>query len=82
MRISRRVAEADRRLDYEAEQLAVAGIPNTTAVDLSNDICTASACSTYRNGLWWYRDGGHLSVAASRLLAPRLETIIRTDAGP
>ncbi|HVN52314.1 MAG TPA: acyltransferase family protein [Acidimicrobiales bacterium] len=79
--VSRSQAEADRRYDFRAEEAAVAGVPHTTEVDLIDDVCSPSACTTYRDGVWWYRDGGHLSVAASKLLGPRLGEIVREGVG-
>jgi hypothetical protein len=37
-------------------------------------------CATYRDGMWWYRDGGHLSVTASKQLGARLAAVIEDGA--
>jgi len=79
--VSRSTAEADRRFDVRAEQAAARGVPHVTEVDLADDVCTPSVCATHRDGMWWYRDGGHLSVAASRALGPRLAEIVRNGVG-
>ncbi len=74
--VSRATAETDRALDFQAETAGVAKIPDATAVDLFDAICSPSACATSRGGVWLYRDGGHLSVAESKMLTSAFEKML------
>ncbi|MDQ0726306.1 acyltransferase family protein [Microbacterium sp. W4I20] len=41
------------------------------AVDLSSEVCRNGMCETYRNGMWLYRDGLHISPQYSSAIAAR-----------
>jgi peptidoglycan/LPS O-acetylase OafA/YrhL len=70
------LARDRQRAGLLAEQEALAG---TAAVgyDPFDDVCPTDPCSAIRDGIWWYRDGRHISVDASLRLAPRLLDVIR-----
>jgi len=39
------------------------------SVDFAATLCPEDQCSTLRDGVWRWRDGDHISVEESRLLA-------------
>jgi SGNH domain (fused to AT3 domains) len=61
---------AEAAPDFRAEQGALAGVPAATGLDLADGLCGATMCSTKRDGIWMYRDGGHLSVPGAETLTP------------
>jgi hypothetical protein len=46
-------------------------------MDLSAAVCPGARCSTRRNGIWRWRNGDHISVAQSALLADRFGALLR-----
>ena len=62
---------AQRRGVANDVMLAV-GNPRVTFLDVLPLICPQTICEFRRSGEWWWRDGIHLSVEASRFLAPYL----------
>lgn len=46
-------------------------------VDLRSEICPDDRCTTFRDGVWIYRDGLHLSTTFSHQLAPALAAELR-----
>ena len=58
-------------LPFRAERDAIRGLAGVSALDFTNDLCTASKCSTNVAKRWRYRDGAHLSVPGSLRLSDR-----------
>jgi hypothetical protein len=79
--ITRAEVAGQQRLAASAESAAVAGARRATAIDLTDDLCTPTDCSTYRSGQWIYRDGAHITVGAALKLTGRftkaIETLVR-----
>jgi len=66
------------RMDrFEEEKQAIAQVENSVLFDAVPVLCPTSTCSTYRDGKWWWRDGGHLSIVASQSLIPLMTERIR-----
>jgi peptidoglycan/LPS O-acetylase OafA/YrhL len=73
-----------RRVDAERalsradviEQAAANSAPLTSTLDLDNQLCGRSTCSTMRNGIVMYRDDEHLSVEGAATLTGRFEQAI------
>lgn len=68
------VAEAAPAL--RAETTALAGRRDVHPVDLTDDLCASTTCSTNRGDFFVYRDGGHLSVAGAKAFTPRFAALI------
>ncbi len=74
--MTRAVANERRQLTYDAQAAAVAAVPSAQVVDFANDLCPHDTCSTLRDGLWMYRDGGHLTIAGSLTLTDQARAAI------
>lgn len=74
--------EAQQQAVRGAEQRALVGIPEATTVDFTDDLCSAELCTTRRDGVWIYRDSGHLSVPGALQLTPRVSRLIADLARP
>lgn len=61
---------------------AAADAPGATTVDLDPELCLVDGCATNDGGRWIYRDGLHITVGASRRLAPRYAQLIEDHAQP
>lgn len=59
--VQRSLAESERRLAVAATQLATAGIGNVGLVDVFDDVCTATSCSTNDGMTFLFNDKSHLS---------------------
>jgi peptidoglycan/LPS O-acetylase OafA/YrhL len=55
---------------FHAEQQAVAGLPHSRVLDLSDLFCDGAVCPPVKNGLVVYRDSNHISGEFARSLAP------------
>ena len=64
--------EADRAPSLAVEGRLDGGSELVSTIDPVPWLCADDECSTYLDGTWMYRDGDHLSVAASTALADRL----------
>ena len=51
---------------------------NVTFLDFQDFFCDATRCPATRDNVLLYRDAHHISATASRLLAPRLDAVLRT----
>ena len=58
----------------QAEDGALDAVPAATGLDLTDDLCGPTSCSTKQGDVWIYRDGGHLSVAGATALTPDSRT--------
>lgn len=73
----RAAVEAELRTSRDAESRAAAAHDLIEAIDPVPWLCTTTTCATYGRGTWLYRDGDHISVAASTLLATELRAHLR-----
>ncbi len=64
--------EADRAASLAVEGRLDGRFELVSTIDPVPWLCSDDECSTYLDGTWMYRDGDHLSVAASTALADRL----------
>jgi peptidoglycan/LPS O-acetylase OafA/YrhL len=71
---SRAEVEAARTFAVAAEAEAASGRART--VDFIDDVCPSDPCRTLDDGFWRWRDGGHISVAQSELLAPLFRELV------
>jgi peptidoglycan/LPS O-acetylase OafA/YrhL len=78
--IGRAAVERQQVQARQAEDLAVAMVPLSTAVDLTDELCTTEACASDRNGLFLYRDATHLSIEGAMTLTDRFRGIIENRA--
>jgi hypothetical protein len=70
MTVARDTIEAQQRFAREAERAAVAGIAGARTLDVTDQLCSATECSAWREDHWLYRDEGHLSVRGAKSLTP------------
>ncbi|MDR7085922.1 peptidoglycan/LPS O-acetylase OafA/YrhL [Aeromicrobium panaciterrae] len=76
--IDRRVMLAERQPAIDAFNL-VPEADRPESIDLVDQLCRKSECSTYRDGHWIYRDASHLSVPASMTLAPLFTSLLTSS---
>jgi peptidoglycan/LPS O-acetylase OafA/YrhL len=69
----RAAVEAERALAVGAQDRAVAGSPLAATLDLIDEICSPTRCSTERRGTPTYRDAIHLTVDGARRLTGSFE---------
>lgn len=77
---TRAAVQTWRRRAVEAEDAAVRLAPGSRSIDLVDLLCPGSECRVTENGVWLYRDGGHLSVDGALALRPALAATIVADA--
>lgn len=75
---SRLVLDARRANAVTAENAAVIGT-DARIVDLFDILCPGTGCATLVNGVWRYRDGGHISIAESLALGGDFATALSFD---
>jgi hypothetical protein len=64
---------------WKAERGAAKGLPSVSTLDLSDQFCNGTNCSTVLHGKVVYRDGNHIAAQYSALLATVLsERLART----
>ena len=68
--------ERDRAASFNAEQRAVAGIGGAFTVDPTDLLCDDRACPNQDDGVWLFSDEDHVSVAASKRLAPDFTRVV------
>lgn len=68
----RRTVEAELEGSRSAELRAAAADGLSSTIDPLPWLCNENSCSTYRDGLWSYRDRDHISVAAAKALVPEM----------
>ena len=61
-----------------SEQRLIREFPEVVYLDTARFLCPSERCEIRRRGRWWWRDGGHISVFASRQLAEPLQQAIAT----
>jgi len=71
--------EADRVASLAVEGRLDSGSELVWTIDPIPWLCSTEECSTYLDGAWMYRDGDHLSVAASTALADQLRDRLRAE---
>ena len=74
--VSRADIDQQRSDGVQMVAAGVAATPNASSVDVIDDLCTSTECSTLRNGTWIYRNGSHLSVAGAASLTDRFTQVI------
>ena len=63
---------------YSSNQLAMWARSNgISTMDFTPLFCGEKICSRYSNGLWLYRDTGHLSVDGAELAIPQIENFLK-----
>ncbi len=71
--VSRDEVEGQRELAMSTEsRLASQGV---RVVDFIDRFCDVDACVTHEDSTWWFRDGGHLSIDASKVLADTFKAV-------
>jgi peptidoglycan/LPS O-acetylase OafA/YrhL len=76
----RAAVDSQLRRSVEAENAAVAGIPNASAASFESAFCDRQTCWSTRAGTGLYRDATHLSVAGALLLTDRFTRLIAANA--
>lgn len=71
--LPRSTVESYRRAGLEATTSAVDAVAGTHLVDFIDELCTAEACSTHRDGRWLYSDSAHLSPLGAERLGPAMK---------
>jgi peptidoglycan/LPS O-acetylase OafA/YrhL len=61
---------------FSSEQRLISEFPQVVHLDTARFLCPSGSCEIRRQGRWWWRDGGHISVFASRQLAAPLQQAI------
>lgn len=79
---TRRSAEDYRRVSLGAERRAVARVARAHVVDFTDDLCPDGRCSTFRDGVWIYRDDSHLTIPGSMTLSDAIDTKVIALADP
>ena len=63
---------------YSSNQLAMWARSNgISTMDFTPLFCGEKICSRFSNGLWLYRDTGHLSVDGAELTIPQIENFLK-----
>ena len=78
--VERAETENDLRRAVTSEESAAATTPLTWTIDLDDDLCGPSRCSTTRAGVVMYRDDVHLSIQGALSLTPRFARSIAAHA--
>lgn len=66
----------ESELTSGVEDAAVAQFPGMSTLNLFDSICGGPTCSTFRDGRFAYRDGGHLSVPFVMSLEPEIRRAV------
>ena len=64
--------EANRALGLQAEVDAARDLEGVSTIDVIDQICPGTNCSTLRGSTWMYRDRNHISISASEQLTGTL----------
>ncbi len=59
-----------------------AASPATALIEMTDALCSATTCPVVRDGIVLYSDQSHLSVAASRMMAPALKAALKPLLSP
>lgn len=78
----RTAVREELRRSFDVEAAAVAAVPPVRAIDLANDLCGGTRCSSVRGGVALYRDGDHLSVEGALTLTDTFFREIAAEARP
>jgi len=65
----------ERAIGFLAE-LQATQATGVLTMDPAKTICPGLSCRAWRDGNWWYRDAGHLSVDGALALAPRFGALM------
>ena len=66
------------RKRLSSEKRLVSEFQGVALFDSSQILCPDTRCSNRRQNEWWWRDGGHISIPASRALTGDLSAVIRS----
>ncbi|MFZ9307237.1 MAG: hypothetical protein ACO244_01720, partial [Ilumatobacteraceae bacterium] len=61
-----------------SEKRLVSEFQGVALFDSAQILCPDTRCSNRRQNEWWWRDGGHISIPASRALTGDLSAVIRS----
>lgn len=64
--------EANRLMGLQAEVDAARDLEGVSTIDVIDQICPGTNCSTLRGSTWMYRDRNHISISASEDLTDTL----------
>jgi peptidoglycan/LPS O-acetylase OafA/YrhL len=72
------LTEMESSSKYSSNQLAMWARGNgISTMDFTPLFCGKKICSRFSNGLWLYRDTGHLSVDGAELTIPQIENFLK-----
>jgi peptidoglycan/LPS O-acetylase OafA/YrhL len=72
------LTEMESNSKYSSNQLAMWARGNgISTMDFTPLFCDKKICSRFSNGLWLYRDTGHLSVDGAELTIPQIENFLK-----
>jgi hypothetical protein len=66
-----------QRSRFQQEADLAQEIDSVVLFDSARHLCPEELCSLRRNGRWWWRDNGHISVYASEQLGVPLQAAMR-----
>jgi len=66
------------RKRLSSEKRLVSEFQGVELFDSAQILCPDTRCSNRRQNEWWWRDGGHISIPASRALTGDLSAVIRS----
>lgn len=66
------------RKRLSSEKRLVSEFQGVALFDSAQILCPDTRCSNRRQNEWWWRDGGHISIPASRALTGDLSAVIRS----
>lgn len=66
------------RKRLSSEKRLVSDFQGVALFDSAQILCPDTRCSNRRQNEWWWRDGGHISIPASRALTGDLSAVIRS----
>lgn len=75
--MTKTTADEQVREAFDAENRAAVGIEGVGLLDLRGEYCDPLQCRTYRDGIYLFRDGSHISVDFSQELTPRFVSALR-----
>jgi peptidoglycan/LPS O-acetylase OafA/YrhL len=80
--LSRSAVNKWLRLAFTTDKTAARGIKGTSLLDLENQLCEKTSCTTVKNGVSLYRDSRHLSVDGALTLTKTFQSAIAAHAKP
>ncbi len=67
------LALRQRAVTIESEVAATFGV---RTLDLFDDLCPQARCEARVDGVWWFRDGDHLSVEGTQVVQDRFDEVL------